>query len=90
MIIESHVHMKLNKEAEGQKFHDAAVLLHEIIQIMSNLHDPVKLECVDDYHGDWCEYMPDQLINAYQVLNSIAECYDNLEIVPKGCEYSGE
>lgn len=88
MKYETHVRVKLDKDTEGQKLHDASVLLLSLINSMQNLPEAVKLECIDDYHGDYVEYTHEQLMNAFNVINSIAECYDNLEIVPKGCEYN--
>lgn len=90
MKFESRVRVKLDKDTEGQKMHDAAVLLMALIRSMDNLPDAVKLECIDDYHGDYAEYTDEQLMNAFNVINSIAECYDNLEIVPEGCKHNGE
>ncbi len=90
MKFESRVRVRLDKDKEGQKLHDAALVLIELIKSMDKLPDAVKLECIDDYHGDYTEYTNDQLMNAFNVINSIAECYDNLEIVPEGCEYNGQ
>lgn len=90
MKFESRVRVKLDKDKEGQKLHDASVLLMELIKSMGSLPDAVKLECIDDYHGDYVEYTNEQLMNAFNVINSIAECYDNLEIVPEGSEYNGQ
>lgn len=89
MKYETHVRVKLDKDTEGQKMHDAAVLLLTLINSMQNLPEAVKLECIDDYHGDYVEYTHEQLMDAFNVINSIAECYDNLEIVPEGCEHNG-
>ena len=88
MKFESRVRVKLDKDNEGQKLHDAAVLLMALISSMDKLPDAVKLECIDDYLGDYVEYTFDQLMGAFNVINSIAECYDNLEIVPEGCEHN--
>lgn len=88
MEFESRVRVKLDKDKEGQKLHEAAVVLIKLIDNMDKLPDAVKLECIDDYHGDYVEYTHEQLMNAFNVINSIAECYDNLEIVPEGCERS--
>lgn len=90
MKFESRVRVKLDKDNEGQKLHDAAVLLMALISSMNKLPDAVKLECIDDYHGDYVEYTHEQLIDAFNVINSIAECYDNLEIVPEGCEHNAD
>ena len=90
MKYETHIRVKLDKEAEGQKLHDASVLLLSLINSMNNLPEAVKLECIDDYHGDYVEYTHEQLMDAFNVINSIAECYDNLEIVPEGCEHNAD
>lgn len=90
MIFESRVRVRLDKDKEGQKMHDAAVLLLSLINSMNNLPDAVKLECIDDYRGDYAEYTYEQLMNAFNVINAIAECFENLEIVPEGCEYNGQ
>ena len=90
MKFESRVRVTLDKDTEGQKLHDASIILSKLINSMSKLPDVVKLECVDDYHGDYVEYTFDQLMDAYNVINSIAECYDNLEIVPEGCEHNAD
>lgn len=87
MEFESRVRVKLDKDTEGQKLHDAAVVMAELIKNMDRLPDAVKLECIDDYHGDYVEYTHEQLMNAFNVINSIAECYDNLEIVPEGAKH---
>lgn len=89
MKFETRVRVKLDKDTEGQKLHDAAVVLMELIKNIQHLPgDKVKLECIDDYHGDYVEYTHEQLMDAFNVINSIAECYDNLEIVPEGCEHN--
>ncbi len=90
MKFESRVRVTLDKDTEGQKLHDASIILSTLIKSMNTLPDAVKLECIDDYHGDYVEYTLDQLINAFNIINSIAECWDNLEIVPEGSEYNGQ
>lgn len=90
MEFESRVRVKLDKDKEGQKLHEAAVMLIKLIDNMDKLPDAVKLECIDDYHGDYVEYTHTQLMDAFNVINSIAECYDNLEIVPEGCEHNAD